>query len=858
MADPNKDEVIVEFIADDSDIQSTVKTLENMGKVDKGAADSLKKTNAELEKRAALMARAAAQQKKSVDASKQMTMSLSDFDKKVKESAKIFMEGFVEQLTLELKEARGEIDKLKERLGKTKPAAEGYRAEMKKLTEQLVNLRNAGKQNSEEYENTRKKLGELRDTLKDVGAEANAVGSDTAVFDGLISAASGITAGFSVAQGSLALFGETGEETQEMLLKVNAAMAVLQGLQQIGNTLQKESAASLLFLNNARKTDIVTTALATGAESKNIIVKTASAAASRALSAAMSLANPITLAVVAVITAVTLAYKFFTKEAKEAEESQKLLNLQLEAATAIADEFDKQARLGDERDIQRMKEKGNTAQEIREKELKNLYELRVDASTRELQYEQQANAAREKLRTSTNENEIKRLKDTIKFFEDFQDKRIALDQEIFIKESDNRIQAEKERKEAEEKRKADEDKARADKLAKDREAIEQEIAGYKLLQVPLEEQSVKWLEIQKDIADATGRLNALGQEANKFKLSIAEAAKEVENLNQKILEARVQTVDNKDNFANRLQTGVDEAAPKIIGTLRTMYMNIQKMEADAAEATAAIEEENYNKRIQKISAFVAKVSEIYGTLSNSINAAFAAQEENERIRIENDRKRVEEKVALGELTVKEAAKQNERLDRDARALQRRAAQRDKITAIFEATINVAQAVTKALNAAKPPFNYILAAAVAAFGLVQINAIRNRPLPNFYKGKKASDRYEGPAHVAEFGAELRERGGRMYLEKKPRVAWIGRDEIIHSASETKKILARGSVKYQSAEGMRRAGINENASIGLDSETIGREIAKHIPGVSMSWDKDGFNVSVIKGIDKINYLDNRRRF
>ena len=52
----------------------------------------------------------------------------------------------------------------------------------------------------------------------------------------------------------------------------------------------------------------------------------------------------------------------------------------------------------------------------------------------------------------------------------------------------------------------------------------------------------------------------------------------------------------------------------------------------------------------------------------------------------------------------------------------------KALAIFEATINTYTAFTKALSAAAPPFNYIMAAGTLAAGLAKVVAIKSQPIP----------------------------------------------------------------------------------------------------------------------------------
>lgn len=77
------------------------------------------------------------------------------------------------------------------------------------------------------------KAGELKDTIGDVSETVRNAGSDTRGIDNALRAVTSLSAGFSVVQGASALFGKENENLQKTLIKLNAVMAITQGLQQI-------------------------------------------------------------------------------------------------------------------------------------------------------------------------------------------------------------------------------------------------------------------------------------------------------------------------------------------------------------------------------------------------------------------------------------------------------------------------------------------------------------------------------------------------------------------------------------------------------------------------------------------------
>ncbi len=149
---------------------------------------------------------------------------------------------------------------------------QSLRARLREAKEELVAMAEAGHAGTPAFEALKEKAGALDDQMRDLNATVKNVGSDTKNIDGLISLASGVAGGFAVAQGAAALFGDENEEIQKALLKVNAAMSILQGLQQVQNVLQKESAASLLFSTKARVAQTTAVTTETIAEAENIAV----------------------------------------------------------------------------------------------------------------------------------------------------------------------------------------------------------------------------------------------------------------------------------------------------------------------------------------------------------------------------------------------------------------------------------------------------------------------------------------------------------------------------------------------------------------------------------------------------------
>jgi len=81
-----------------------------------------------------------------------------------------------------------------------------------------------------------KRAAELKDAIGDAKALTEAFNPD-AKFKALTASLSGVAGGFGAIQGAMALFGAESDNVQKTLLKVQSAMAISQGLQAVGESI---------------------------------------------------------------------------------------------------------------------------------------------------------------------------------------------------------------------------------------------------------------------------------------------------------------------------------------------------------------------------------------------------------------------------------------------------------------------------------------------------------------------------------------------------------------------------------------------------------------------------------------------
>lgn len=128
-----------------------------------------------------------------------------------------------------------------------------FRQKIRELKTELVEMEAAGDRNTAKYREMQEQLGQLTDAWGDAQVQANILAHDQRGLQGIISGLSGVAGAASVAQGAVGLFGGENERLNEIMLKVQSLMAITIGLQQIQQTLNKDSAFSLVTLNSLKQ-----------------------------------------------------------------------------------------------------------------------------------------------------------------------------------------------------------------------------------------------------------------------------------------------------------------------------------------------------------------------------------------------------------------------------------------------------------------------------------------------------------------------------------------------------------------------------------------------------------------------------
>ena len=276
-----------------------------------------------------------------------------------------------------LESAKAKFDSNSQKIDENSQKSETLRQQIRSLKEEMASLIASGiDETSDAYKRLVSELGRLEDIQNDVQQQGRILANDQATFQGIISGVSGLSGAMSAATGTMALFGDESEDLQRVMTRLQSVMAITMGLQQLQQTLNKDSAFQLVTLNGLKQywnrllavgrgeqaAETAATVADTTAKTANAAAQTAvNASATAGTTANIGLAGsfrmigaaiksiPVFGWIVAGISALIAVYEYFSSKAKEAtkalEEQQKMLEesrqTYAKASMQVSDYIDK-------------------------------------------------------------------------------------------------------------------------------------------------------------------------------------------------------------------------------------------------------------------------------------------------------------------------------------------------------------------------------------------------------------------------------------------------------------------------------------------------------------------------------------
>lgn len=211
------------------------------------------------------------------------------------------------------------LKKQKETAEKNVSTQISLRTQLRNVREELALLEANGQRGTEAFKKLQQEAGRLTDAIGDATTQARIFSHDNRGLQGMISGLSGVVGAFSAAQGAVALFAGENENLQKVMLKVQSLMSITIGLQQVANTINKDSAFMLTTVAKAKE-------LLAAATNKLTIALGGSTIAAKALMATLTLG--LSVAITVIIAALS---KLQSKQA-EAKKAQEEFNKKVSEA----------------------------------------------------------------------------------------------------------------------------------------------------------------------------------------------------------------------------------------------------------------------------------------------------------------------------------------------------------------------------------------------------------------------------------------------------------------------------------------------------------------------------------------------
>ena len=644
--------------------------------------------------------------------------------------------------------------------------------QLRGLKQELSALEIAGQDGTAAFNQLLIAAAKLEDQIGDTRARVKILASDTFKFDAAVGATQALASGFELAQGAAALFGSENEDLQKALVKITAATAVANSVNELSNLIKGESALKTAVLT-AR------TFALTAAQAAYTTVVGTSTGAMKVFRIALA-ATGVGLLVIGL----GLLIENFDKVKQFAFKAIPGLEGFAKGVGVVIDETKKLLGFEDPKKTENIFEKLVTLENRKVKAKEAAINRRIDL----LKAENKDTTALEIEREQLLLNFANKKKSIIEANAanikaaglDASETLFDLEQEILDRE--NAIQV---------------TRVENRKLAIEKSTV-LERKGFEGLKKVKEEELQLNLEVSTAYQDQLNADNAL-------RVASLETEKAV---NGESLENTIATIKAKA-----------KAEADALGLTELDSEKRQKIYADAESAITKATQDETDKRIATAQDYAEKVTSIF----KEINSLSAQLTENRIAEIQTQSDKELEAINNSNALERDKANQRIALQKRTAALvaaeKTKQAKQDKALAIFQIAVDTAIAISKA-NALGPPQSIPAIIAAAALGAIQLAAVIAKPIPKFEKGGVVGGRlHSGGGTMVE--AERDE----FIVNRRQSMRHRSELDAINSSSDAfRKLIeqryVRPALMDYVAGNRSKQGVTVNAS--LNSKSMEKEI------------------------------------
>lgn len=745
------------------------------------------------------------------------------------------------------------------------------RQQLTALREEMVRLAESGDTTSARFIELADQAADLADTIGDAQATITLLSSDTKKLDVAMQVGGGLIGTFNAATSAMALLGGESEELQAAFLKVQAAMSVLQGVQQVMTVLDKRSAANVVLrtaaiklLNKVHGEQAVATTAATTSTAASATASTADTAAKGAQTVATTaatvatklfnkalLANPV-MWLVAGITALIAGVSALVKHFRSAKDASDDLSSSMTKYSKVINDIEERTEFAAQMAVAR----GGDWWDEWSVKFKGYSEALATANANYISFVKAHGKNTETMTDQQKEQFQQILDDRAKFAAKIRE----LEKQQAIRSEEDRTAEKKKQEEAAkeaEERRLQEEKEAAEKRRqrmieewhrdneirimldnmsntpkqKSKAEAEMELAEYR--QNPLD---LRELEQEED--PEVPSLSAMVENLALQKQLAGESEQEIADMKYRInaqyLEDKIALEEAHGNDTTELQN-----------ELMQLQLDNNERLRESEEQLKAAQQERLQQAIeiasQTLSTLGQMASEIFGAISDSISAQIEQLDEMYTTDAEEAKQDASKKyVSEKELEDKKAK------------LKLKQQRLDKANAIFQIGLNTAMAIMS-IWAQVPKGDFgitagVMTGLVAALGATQLAVAAAKPLSQYAKGRKGG---EGEyALVGERGAEI------MYIPNGASI--IPNNKINTPASwgeygvPTLPIPASANI----SQDVLNQAVTATQWQPIDYDRLGKAVANAMPKqktVNVNVDRSGVRVS--NGNDTRTYLNTK---
>ena len=238
-----------------------------------------------------------------------------------------------------------DMSKYTDAFDKIAESSKPLKSQLREMQKILGEMEFKGLSGTDEFIRMAEQAGGMRDAMDDAAASVRYFADDIKGISTAVGLFEGVAGAVSLAQGALALFGDENKEFEETMRKVQGAMALANGVQQVANTLNKNSTLVMGVANlQKRLAAKLARDHATAVVGETTATKGATLA-TKALNVVLK-ANPIGLVITAITTLIGL-FAIFRGETEEATtELGKLEDGSNDLNTALGRQMEAQEETG--------------------------------------------------------------------------------------------------------------------------------------------------------------------------------------------------------------------------------------------------------------------------------------------------------------------------------------------------------------------------------------------------------------------------------------------------------------------------------------------------------------------------------